>query len=222
VEAPEVAVRRPVRVLLAALLALVVTAPAASAEPRGGRLKTYLGDLWTSVIETPLEQGPFGGGDPCVVLPDGTVAPFVLPGDQVTSCSVEPGTPVFVVLWSSECSTAEVGTIWYARNPGDARRCARETDAGITYRSITLDGVPIPYTEVESRVMRVRVPAGNVFGVPAQQAVSVAHGWVTMLEDLAPGTHTIVIEGRGTYPDADGDGEPDLFEFTTVTTLVVG
>jgi hypothetical protein len=216
----EVAMWRLVRVLLAALLALVVTAPPAAAEPRERQLAGMLGDLWETVIETPAAA--FQG---CVQLDDRTVAPFTGPGVPI-DCTVSAGTQVFVVLWSSECSTAEVGTIWEAKNAGQARQCARQVDAGATELRATLRmlrpgspsaAVPLATSEVETHVLRLDVPTGNILGpdVPAQDAVSVAHGWVALTEPLARGTYEIVIEGAGTYP------LPGVFPFRTVTTITV-
>lgn len=210
---------RLVRVLLVALLACALTALPAAAEPRERRLAAHLGDLWSAVLETPAAT--FDG---CVQLADGVVAPFTGPGVPI-DCTVPVGTSVFVVLWSSECSTAEIGTIWEARNAGQARQCARRVDAGITDLSATLRRtaptatplVQLPVSEVETQVLRVQVPEGSLLGdsVPAQDAVSVAHGWVTQTGPLARGTYEIVIRAAGTYPAAG------VVPFTTRTTIRV-
>lgn len=211
---------RLARVLLAALLALVVTAPPVGAEPRERRLAAMLGDLWETVIETPAED--FEG---CVRLDERTVAPFTGPGTPI-DCTVPAGTQIFVVLWSSECSTAEVGTIWEAENAGQARQCARRVDSGATELQATLrrtaPGTPtapvrLAHAEVETQVLRLDVPEGNILGpdVPAQEAVSVAHGWVALTAPLSRGTYEIVIQGDGTYP------LPGVFPFRTVTTITV-
>jgi hypothetical protein len=49
-------------------------APSASAAPTS--LERILGDLWTTVLETPTPQNAFAGGDTCVVLEGKIVAPF--------------------------------------------------------------------------------------------------------------------------------------------------
>src|SRR3712207_8569411 len=77
---------RLVRILLAALVAVVVTAPAASAAP-DRELGDLLGALWETVLETPTPTNPLGGGDPCVDL-DGVVAPFQS-GSNPLTCTVD-------------------------------------------------------------------------------------------------------------------------------------
>ena len=62
---------------------------------------------------------------------------------------------------------------------------------------VTVDGKSVPVTEVETSLLNIVLPAGNIFGQPAgTQGLSVAHGWVTLLHPLTPGTHTIVIENH--------------------------
>ena len=58
------------------------------------KLGDILGAMWTTVLETPSPQNPFGGGPPesaCIDL-GGTVAPFGPNG--VATCTVKPGTKI--------------------------------------------------------------------------------------------------------------------------------
>jgi hypothetical protein len=66
-------------------------------------------------------------------------------------------------------------------------------DAGITRTDIALDGKRVPVSEVESGLLRLNLPADNIFGAPAGTGpLSVAHGWVAQLgQPLAAGTHII-------------------------------
>jgi hypothetical protein len=49
-------------------------------------------------------------------------------------------------------------------------------------------------TEAETGLLKIVLPEGNLFGLPAgTQGFSYGHGWVTLLSPLAPGTHKIVI-----------------------------
>ena len=59
--------------------------------------------------------------------------------------------------------------------------------------SVTVDGKPVPVTEVETPLLNIVLPADNIFGLDASgtKGQSVAHGWVTLLDPLTPGTHTI-------------------------------
>jgi hypothetical protein len=214
---------RPLRAVVVAVvvtaLSVAASAPAASS-PGGvappGRLGTWLGKAWTTGLEIPAPENPFAGGDPCLHLDGRAVVPLAppVPGSAVT-CTVAPGTKTFVMAFSTECSTAEVGTDFFGRDEAELRECARALDADMQVTA-TLDGRPIRLAEVESPLLHLDLPADNIFGVagPDRQALSVAHGWVALLHPLPPGTHTITIQGEGTYLDDD-------LEWTNVTTIVV-
>ena len=68
--------------------------------------------------------------------------------------------------------------------------------------TVTVDGKSVPVTEVETPLLNITLPADNIFGAASRgrQGQSVAHGWVTLLHPLTPGTHTIVIVGTGGPP----------------------
>jgi hypothetical protein len=196
-----VAISRLARILLLAAVTLCVAAPAASAVPTK-KLSHKLGALWTTVLETPSAQNPFGSGGSafaCINL-GGTVAPFA-PGG-VESCTVKPGTRIFVAASSFECSTFEGN----GTTEAELRDCARQTDVRVA-PTVTVDGKSVRVAEVETRLLKIGLPAGNLFGLPAgTQGLSVGHGWVTLLHPLTPGTHTIVIH---------------IGESTTTTTIRV-
>jgi hypothetical protein len=89
----------------------------------------------------------------------GTVAPFA-PGG-VESCTVKPGTKVFVPASSFACSTFEGN----GTTEAELRDCARQTDVQVA-PTVTVDGRPVPVAEVETRALRIVLPAGNLFGEP--------------------------------------------------------
>jgi hypothetical protein len=184
-------VSRLARILLLAAVTLCVAAPAASAVPK---LDANLGALWTTVLTTPSAQNPFGSGGSAFACIDlgGTVAPFA-PGG-VESCTVKPGTKIFVAAASVECSTFEGN----GTNEAELRECARQTDVQAA-PTVTVDGKSVPVAEVETRLLNIVLPADNIFGLPAgTQGLSVGHGWVALLHPLTPvGTHTIVIRSGG-------------------------
>jgi hypothetical protein len=182
-------VSRITRIFLLAAVAVFAAAPAASAVP-SKKLDGYLAALWTRVLETPSAQNPFGTGGPAFACFDlgGTVAPFA-PGG-VESCTVKPGTKVFVAAQSVECSTFEGN----GTTEAELRTCARETDAQVA-PAVTVDGRSVRVAEVETRLLNIVLPADNIFGLPAgMQGLSVGHGWVALLHPLRPGTHAIVID----------------------------
>ena len=179
---------RIARALLLAAATFAVAAPAASAVP-AKKLDTNLAALWTKVFETPSAQNPFGTGGAasgCFNL-GGTVAPFGPSG--VSSCTVKPGTKIFVAASSFECSTFEGN----GTTDAELRACARQNDLQAA-PTVTVDGTPVPVTEVESPLLHIVLPKDNIFDQPAgTQGLSVAHGWVALLHPLTPGTHTIII-----------------------------
>jgi hypothetical protein len=185
-------VPRLVRILLLVALTLCVAAPAASAVPTK-KLDDTLGALWTTVLETPSAQNPFGSGGSAFACFDlgGIVAPFA-PGG-VESCTVEPGTKIFVAANAFECSTFDGDHPGFGTTEAELRACARQNDVQVA-PTVTVDGQSVPVTEVETRPLDIVLPADNLFGLPpGTQGLSVGHGWVALLNPLTPGTHTIVI-----------------------------
>jgi hypothetical protein len=191
----EFAVSRLARILFLAAVAFCVAAPPTSAAP-AKKLDDTLAALWTTVLETPSAQNPFGTGGSAFACWDlgGTVAPFA-PGG-VESCTVKPGTKIFVAASSVECSTFE----GHGTTETELRECARESDLQVA-PTVTVDGTSVAVAEVETRLLNIVLPADNIFGLPAgTQGLSVGHGWVAVLHPLTPGTHTIVIDTGAATP----------------------
>ena len=201
-----ISVFRLVAVPLLAVVTLGLAAPAASAAPASVKLDADLAALWTTVLETPSAQNSFGTGGAafgCWNLGGGTIAPFGPSG--VDSCTVKPGTKIFVAASSVECSTIEGN----GTTEAELRTCAEQGDVQ-TAPSVTVDGQAVPVKEVETRLMNIVLPADNIFGLPAgTTGLSVGHGWVAHLDPLTPGTHTIV-------------GSAPTFTFTTKITVGSG
>ena len=189
-----VSIFRLVVLPLLAAVTLGLAAPAASAAP-APKLNANLAALWTTVLQTPSAQNSFGtGGDAfaCWNL-GGTVAPFGPSG--VPSCTVKPGTRIFVVASSNECSTFEEPAL---TTEAELQACAKQGDVQ-TAPKVTVDGRPVPVTEAETGLLHIVLPADNIFDgilVPPPPAgatgLSFGHGWVSLLNPLTPGTHTIV------------------------------
>lgn len=187
----EVVVPRIAAVVLFIAVALGLAAPTASATPTGA-LSATLAQLWVKIFETPSPENPFGtGGDTagCLDL-GGTIAPFGPNPTGIPSCSVKPGTKIYITASSFECSTIEGNGTTEAQ----LRACARQNDAQ-SAPSVTLDGKVVPVAEVETGALNVTLPADNIFGQPAgSKGLSVAHGWVALVNPQTPGTtHTITI-----------------------------
>jgi hypothetical protein len=200
---------RLTRMLLLAAAVCLLVVPAASAAPNTThQLGGVLGDMWTTVLQTPAPTNPFSpGGDPCVQVGD-VVAPFGPNAGQ--GCTVPSGTRIFAVGWSTECSTFEgEGTAEAA-----LRSCAKLLDQTVTTHTITLDGQLVPVTEVETGLLTIHLPKDNIFGSDVRSGLSVAHGWVVLLGPLSPGTHTIEARAAGSYL-----GQP--LDVDTVTPIIV-
>jgi hypothetical protein len=189
----------------AVALACGIAAPAASATSRR-QLAKDLNGMWAFVIQTPTPQNPFTStNNRCVHLAPQLLAPmqaFAPPGVSST-CTVKPGTRVFISELSAECSTAEPPP-FHGDNPAELRACSRSVLLGpvanfFTHR-LTLDGANVPLTFVQAPPQPVAVPSDNILGVPGpQKALSDAAGWLAILHPMTPGTHHVVIHFGGTF-----------------------
>ena len=194
---------RLARALLLVAVTFCLVAPSASAQTSLGGT---LGDLWTTALETPTPDNPFGGGGPqCFVLGGNIVAPF---GGGSFTCTVKAGTRIFIAAWTSECSTFEGNGTTEAA----LRACAVAADAGVK-ATVTINGEPVPLSSVETGLLTIHLPQDNIFGLQGadRNGLSVAHGFVYLTDPLAPGTY--VIEGRVKFPS----GRPQNF----TTTIIV-
>jgi hypothetical protein len=186
-------VSRLARTLLLAAVTFCLIAPSASAAPTG----LLLGDLWTTVLETPGAENPFVTGEAaCVDLRGNTVAPFTPAGfPQDSTCTVRRGTKIFVAGSTYECSSfVPEDHVGFGTTEAELRKCAHQTDAQVAPK-VTVDGRSVTSTAVETRLLRIHLPKDNVFGVTGadRRGRSVAHAWVVLLKRLARGTHTIEI-----------------------------
>ena len=194
---------RLARALLLVAVTFCLVAPSASAQTSLGGT---LGDLWTTALETPTPDNPFGGGGPqCFVLGGNIVAPF---GGGSFTCTVKAGTRIFIAAWTTECSTFEGNGTTEAA----LRACAVAADAGVK-ATVTINGEPVPLSSVETGLLTIHLPQDNIFGLQGadRNGLSVAHGFVYLTDPLAPGTY--VIEGRVKFPS----GRPQNF----TTTIIV-
>jgi hypothetical protein len=189
-------------IILAATLAIVFTQFAPASANTSKKLVSNLTEMWTTLLETPSAQNPFGTGGAafaCIDLGGHTVAPFA--GGEEFSCTVKPGTKLFVAGISSECSDIPNDDNPEGNPPfteEQLRACAVDADGEVA-PAVSLDGRSVPLTGVVTPLLNVVLPEGNVFDDPTKPVPggttgrSVAHGWVALLDKLTLGTHTIVI-----------------------------
>ncbi|WP_344095908.1 hypothetical protein [Microbacterium deminutum] len=172
---------------LATSVVLAVAAMGSSVPTK--ELRHDLTAVWTTVFETPSAENPFGSGGPafaCIEL-RGAVAPFA--PDGVESCTVKPGTKIFVMASSFECSTFEAN----GTTESELRACARAGDPAVA-PTVTVDGKRVRVVDSETPLLNVVLPDDNIFGLPGgSEGLSVAHGWVALLHPFTPGRHTILI-----------------------------
>ncbi|MDI3291773.1 hypothetical protein [Polyangium sp. 15x6] len=198
------------RGLLAAAIALGLATPSASALP-DKKLEELLGSLWRTVLETPLPENPLTGGDPCVDL-GGVTAPIAPLGTPELTCTVKPGTKLFVLAITVECSATELGDPEATEE--ELLACAEEmaAAAGFGPQVVTVDGQTVSLRVIETGPVDYALPADNILGETDPDLLSgqfVALGLGTRLPPLPPGEHEITI-------DTDGDGDID-----NTTTIIV-
>ncbi len=204
VSATQVAVSRLTRILLLVAVALCLGAPTAGAKA-APPLDPNLEALWKTVLQTTSTLNSYGTGGlafACWNL-NGTVAPATPAPTGVPECKVAPGTKIFVQT-SFECSTFPGDDNPPPPSPwteAQLRDCARGKDVKVAPK-VKVDGKSVKATEVETPLMNILLPEDNILGLPEgeRDGQSVAHGWVTLLDPLTPGTHTIEIDKRGNAP----------------------
>ncbi len=198
-------------IVMAATLGIVFAQVAPASAQASDELVSDLAGLWTRVLERPGPANPAAGhGSPCWELGHNTVAPFTFATPE-PSCTVGAHTKLFVVGWSTECSTFDSdcdGDLDFgdcdATTAAGLLDCATERDSNKN-PVVTLDGDPVPLTEVSTPRLNIHLPNHNIFDelnpptapdTPGGKGVSVAHGFVALLGPLDPGTHTIVFTGN--------------------------
>jgi hypothetical protein len=189
-------------------------APVAASKPPGGAVIAPVhsaagmtgGELLGQSWATEFESAPGAFVGECLPLGKkaGKVV-FPIPDENLTSfCAVKPGTPVFIAP-GSECSDVEEDP-FFGADAAAQRACALEFDEALFVSAeLSVDGgrpvnLLTPRFELFSPQMTVDLPEDNVFGIPAQTATFVAHGWGAIVRGLSPGEHTIFIH----VVDSDG------------------
>ena len=124
-----------------------------------------LAALWTTILQTPTAQNPFGTGGAkfgCIDL-GGTLAPFGPARTASGRARSKPGTKIFVAAHSVECSTFPGDE---PSNPGTTeaqlRKCAGKNDLQVA-PTVTVDDKSVPVTEVETSLLNITLPDGQHF-----------------------------------------------------------
>lgn len=201
-----------VAAILGVMFAQVAPASADQPDDPSGVLTRDLATLWTDVLQTDRSENPAvnpDAGPACWDLGHRTVAQFSFVGNK--PCTVKPGTKIFVAAYSGECSTFDDDCL-RETDPNGPFGCNATTAPGLlecTQRidaphspakglTVTIDGKPLPLTEVNVPQLNINLPEDNIFDAlveptPKGSGISAAHGWVALLNPLPPGSHEIVI-----------------------------
>jgi hypothetical protein len=189
--------------VLAATVALCAV-PAAAAKPPGGAVISpvhhvgglpageLLGQFWAVQLENPADA--FLGD--CFTLGNhGKIAVPAPDENFAATCTVKPGTPVYIAP-GSECSDVEEPP-FFGEDEAAQRECALAFDRDFFVSiTVSVDGaapfdVRKPRFEDISPQMTVDLDPDNFLGVPAQTANFVAHAWAFVVRGLTPGEHVI-------------------------------
>lgn len=200
---------RLLRAAVISFLLVCLAAPPAPATSHQRDESRLLGELWTYLLETPTDENPFTGGDPCVRL-GRVVVPFAPFGTNTVTCEVRRGTDLYVTPVTFECSTVEPPPS-YGGTPAELRACARRNLDAYTEVSLTLDGRPVRLSRVETRLLHIDLPTDNVLGSTELTTRSVGVGYVVLLRHLRPGVHTLHLQATG----------PEATAVDNITTIVV-
>jgi hypothetical protein len=204
-----------VGIAVGVVLLAMVGPPAQAAEagpgklvPASGRLAGFtagelLGEELRQLFELPVAENPFlGAGDSCFATGNRSKALIVWTRPVAPTCTVKPGTPIFLFTYYTDCSNTEPEPFFGGETEAGQRQCALELlrqfgvfDAIL----VSIDGRP-PVNVYSDRYLAVspqvtaNLPYPNVLGVPAGETTFVAAAWVAMIRPLRPGMHTIRIE----------------------------
>jgi hypothetical protein len=216
--------RRLIVLLCSALLALMVVAPAVSAQRSLGQ-SADLGDLaagwWKWALKKPVQVSPLLGDYSWKGQPQGaakcaggsrlgvwnlagefaleqTAGGFV--GEATRTCKVPAGKPIFFPVFNVICSPATGDT-------GNLQECATNLTGQLLADSsffAMVDGEDVPIERVASGLFTITLPKNNILGASPGAYPAATDGlWVYLPEGLTKGEH--VIRFGGTFP-IPGDG----------------
>ena len=167
----------------------------------GGQL---LGEELRQLIELPPAENPLAGaGESCFAAGHRNKVLIAWTREEAPTCTVKPGTPIFVTSFFWECSNTETDPLSAGgETAAGQRRCALRSlrqqgvfDAIL----VSIDGRrPVDihsgrYLAVSPQ-MTATLPDPNILGVPERETTFVGAAWVAMIRPLPPGTHTIRVE----------------------------
>jgi hypothetical protein len=197
--------------LLALAIALGAASVAGAHDAQRGRSGAVLtpsqgklvGEGWAQLYSLPISENPFfGNGSPCL-----TVGHHAIEMVEGGSCTITQGTAILLQLGSAYSNVEDP----FPPDEASQRAVALASDQAVSEIHVTVDDdepvdIRTPRFELFSPQRTVQLPADNVLGVPAQTVTLTAHAWSTLVRNLRPGSHTIVVDGlvwngqHATYP----------------------
>jgi len=153
----------------------------------------------------PNPPNPFGGN--CAMGQSAGPVFYLVGGQNVTRhCTIPAGKTLVFPILNQECSTLEVGTIWYGGNERELRTCAEKLGDTVDLDTleVTIDGKKaknLEYFRAVSPVFEFDIPSTgqNFLGVDptlGTHGKSVSDGYWVIVEPLSPGHHVIYFEGN--------------------------
>ena len=213
------------RVVLAVVIVLCAASAPAAASGVGGHghpdfvpVKTLggltggelVGQWWAQVLAIPAAENPLLPPSParCLALGKGKVLAMAgTAGSAPLTCTVKPGTPLFVAAGTNECSSADLEP-YKGVTEAEQRECAMEffSSPAVVATFLSLDGGPP--TEIHNERFQlvspqtsVTIPDGAFWDLEPGPATFVGVAYAaTPRGRLTPGRHTLEINFVG----ADG------------------
>jgi hypothetical protein len=118
---------------------------------------------------------------------------------ETTTCTIKPGTPVFIFGLGGACSNVEPAP-FFGEDEAAQRECAEAfTEEFVQELRVSVDGeAPVDIRtdafELFSPQMTFQLPPDNGFGIPPRSGTLVAVTYSALIRGLPPGQHTIVID----------------------------
>ena len=187
-----------------------------NAKFRGLNYGEWGASWWQAAFQIPVVEGDhplFSGG--AFQGPKGVVFLAAVVGEPaVVEVTIPAGTPLFIPIVNSECSTIE-DPPFFGSNETELRQCVNDFIDQTSGLFAEIDFVPVGNIEaqrVESPLFEFGpLPENNVFGEPAgTTSPSVDAGFYLLLAPLSAGEHVVSV--GGTF---------DLFGASIDTTFLI-
>jgi hypothetical protein len=167
---------------------------------RGHSPGYWLAQWWAYALSAPADETNPAISGGCVVV--GKVA-IHYNGD----CTVRPGTAIFEMLFSTECSNRE-DPPFHAENAREAEACGFANRDVATVLDLRVDGGPWMHLKDDRfgaamSFITVTLPEDNIYGLDPGPLSFGGWGYGALINPLKPGRHTIDFhpEGEGAPPD---------------------